>query len=207
MGDIRLDSDFKDYYDGEFNSEGSIIYSRRIRDTSPRGVALEKLRTNGVPIVPIGPANSFGREVKRLVVYADPKGHNGAGKEIMLRNDARLLYGNTLASEFIEDTHGVYIKFLQIGERRFSLTMQNPYDGVKCHPGQIISIQEIPPAYNYVIRIPIFSIDYISYKGVMAAIDFNEVQNLQELSFYRWMTPKDVANEVEKAIKTINKVK
>lgn len=206
MACVKLDSDFVDYYDNFFNDSGPLVYHRRMGNSLPRGVALEKLRAKGVPIIPLGAVNQFPRTARNLVVYTDQKAHQGQGKKILDWNEANIMYPNTLASQYVEDTGGLYLKHLQVGSRRFNLTMQNPYNGTACHPGFIVNLQELEPGYNFVMALPIFSIDYIPFNGVMTAVDFNEVQNLYELGFERVMTPSDVVKEIESAIKALNLV-
>lgn len=202
---IRLESDFADYYDSCFESSGLLTYKRFMKDSLPRGEALSLISKFKVPVIEISSVNNFGRFYDKLVVYTDPKLHDGQGKVILSRSEASLMHGNCLASPFISGTNGVYLKYLQIGTRRFQLTMQNPFDGKKCTMGDIINIQELKPELNFIIGLPIFSIDYIANNNLMMAIDFNEVQSLDKLRFQRFMSASDIVKEVEKALISYNK--
>lgn len=202
---VRLNSDFEDYYDKYFDSDGVITYNRYYNRSMPRGQAINMLKHFKVPVIDIMAANKFSRMYTKLVVYTDPMLHSGKGKVILPRSEASLMHGNCLASPFVDGTDGIYLKYLQIGVRRFQLTMKNPLDGLKCMPGNIIGIKELKPEFNFIIGLPIFSIDYISVNNTMVAIDFNEVQSLYSLGFERIMTGSDIVKEVEKSLVSYNK--
>ena len=51
----------------------------------------------------------------------------------------------------------------------------------------------------------IYSIDYIQYNNEMLATDFNEVQNLHNIGFERFMTAEQIINEIRDSILIYNK--
>lgn len=195
---LRLETDFDDYYDSLFDDSGPLVYKRMAKDSMPRGKAINYLKGYGVPTLNPMSAGQFSRTHDKLVIYTNPKLHGGLGKIIETRSQAELMYGNSLAVPFIPGISD-YLKFIQIGSRRFHIIMHTCDDGIHCNPGKPSSITEINPSLNYDIAIPIFSIDYIPVNNRMVAIDFNEVQHLGSLGFNRILCPDDVVAEIEKA--------
>lgn len=196
---IQLVSDYTDYYDNELvcdtNSE-TLEYIRKESDCMPRGVALNWLRKQGIYTIDIASASQLTSD--RLVVYTNPKLHHGLGKIICTNQNASNMYSNYLASEYIEDTGGMTLKHLYIGSRRFRVMLK--YKEESLSEFNVESIVELPSELNYLIRRPIFSIDYIPKSNEIIAVDFNEVQSLSAIGFENIMTPSEVRDEVLKAL-------
>ena len=198
---IKLVSDFVDYYDLAFNSAGSTEYKRMLSESMPKGKALNWLRLHNIPSIETKPVNAFSIYDRQLVVYTDPKLHSGKGKIICSYNEAINNYGNYLGSAFVDGTDGISLKFLQVGSRRFRIMMKNDKDGIELNPGIVTDISELKPEFNYFIYNPVFSIDYISCNNKMLAVDFNEVQSLSELGIDKLISPEDVVAEIEKSLR------
>ena len=196
---LKLVSDFQDYYDYLFDNQSEPVYRRMYSECNPRGKALNIIKGIGVPTIELGAVSKFSIYTPKLVVYTNQMGHLGSGKQIVNTIEAYNNFGNSLACPFVEDTAGISLKFLQVGKRRYQLVMQNENLAELKH-GRVIKCTRISDEYNFNIRLPIFSIDYIAYSGTMLAIDFNEVQSLSSLGVML-MKPEEVIYEVKEAMR------
>ena len=200
MGDLlKLSSDFTDYYDGYFNEYG-MEYRRVKSDAMPRGRALKYLESLGYNVISLSQISIIQGNPSKVVVYTDLYGHYGKGKIVCSYGEALDSYSNYLGAPYIEGTNGVSIKVIQVGSRRFRLLMRNTnYKSELCH-GAVLSIEEMSQEFNDLIRLPVFSVDYIPYNDAMLVIDFNETQELKSLGFESIMSPSEVVSEIKKSI-------
>lgn len=204
MSELRIDSDFHDFYD-KLSTEGSLIkYRRYLSECKQRGVALKYLRSLGIKTIELKQASNFIPSDGNLVVYTNPMLHNGMGKQIMTVDDAQRRYANYAASIYIQSDNLITVKYLQIGKRRFNLYYRKK-ELVTLDTGELISVQEISSEYNRLIALPIYSIDYIPINNEMVAIDFNEVQRLDKLGVEKYMRAEDIIEEVRESILIYNK--
>jgi len=206
---LCIKSDFTDYY-GTLSEKSGIIYNRKISDCKQRGADLAYLRKLGIKTLELKQVSSFSYFDDKLVVYTDPKKHNGLGKKICTYDEAMSMYSNYLACKYIEKKDGLTIKYLQVGKRRFTLTFKEDMSSTLLtseflKEGRLININEAESAYNRLIGLPIFSIDYISDGVDMIATDFNEVQNLERLGMNRYLKSEEVINEIIEALMVYNK--
>lgn len=200
---IRIESDFSDYYDCKGNSDSIGVY-RRYTSSDSRAKILRWLRGKDIKTVDIKAVKEFDNSNSKLVVYNNSSLHGFKGKSVMDIEEARELYPNLPASKFYEEANGETIKVLQIGSRRFRMTLKNE-DLHLLKEGRVTDIIELTPQLNYGIMEPIFSIDYI-FNGVdMLAVDFNKVQKLDTLGIQDIMTPEEVINEIRGALIAYNK--
>ena len=204
MCNLCIKSDFTDYYDTLNNVNSNLVYNRYISQCKQRGAALKFLRNIGVKTVELKQVNKFFREDGYIVVYTDPKAHNGLGKKIMTVDEANRAYGNYIASHYYDNTNGLTLKFLQIGKRRFTLYYKTDKP-LSLELGTLIDVKESQAYYNRIIGLPIFSIDYISNGHEMLATDFNEVQNLSLIGANKLLTPEEIILEILDAMIAYNK--
>lgn len=198
---IKLESDYTDYYDDIFSDDGDIIYKRLTSDCMPRGKALKFLSELGVPTIEIGQVTNFNIiAYDKLVVYTNSKQHGGVGKQIVTNERARSYYSNYLATPYIEDTNGVSLKYIQIGRIAIQIGLQNRNNGVDIISGDVTSINRIDVGLNNLIKLPIFSIDYIPVNGIMTAIDFNSAENLGRFGLDKVVTPEEILEELSKIL-------
>ncbi|MCL4417391.1 MAG: hypothetical protein M1365_11955 [Actinobacteria bacterium] len=200
---IKVESDFRDYYD-HLSIETGIIY-KRYRIEEGRGKSLAFLNKFGIKTIELKAARQFDDTAEKLVVYYNPKLHDSKGKLVVPINEARIMYENNLASRYYSESNGEYIKFLQVGKRRFRVNMKIP-EKESLSGGIVVSIQELESLFNYYIMQPIFSIDYISSGKEMLATDYNSVQSLMKLGFESIMSPKEVMDEIKQALISYNKI-
>lgn len=204
MSELRINSDFTDFYDKLSKEDSLVTYSRYLSDCKQRGIALGYLRSLGVKTIDIHPVNSFTIFDGNIVVYTNPMSHGGAGKKIMTVTAAQRSYLNCIASKYIEAPDPISIKYLQIGKRRINIYFRKT-ERYTLDPGDIIDIQEMNPEYNRLIALPIYSIDYISDGGEMRATDFNEVQKLDKLNLNGYISEREIIQEIRDSILIYNK--
>jgi hypothetical protein len=198
-------SDFHDYYD-ELCTGGELQYTRIRNNGKYRSEELKFLKDIGIKTVDFGPLRMFNPNIKKLVVYTDPKRHNFQGKEICSYMDAISRHGNCLVSEFIEKYNGYTVKYLQIGERRFRMMFLNREFPTKLIEGELVRIEELTREYNYGLRLPIYSIDYISNgNNEMLAVDFNTVQQLDKIGMDKYIKEDEVVRLIHDSLIAYNK--
>lgn len=204
MDSICIKSDFTDYYDIIQDKNSVLTYNRYLSECKQRGTALKYVRSLGLKTLELKPVNQYISLDGKILVYTNPRLHNGEGKKIMTVDEALRSYNNCIASKFYEDTTNV-VKFLQIGKRRFTLYFKKdtPYD---LSHGNLIDIRESVSEYNRLIGLPILSIDYIEINGEMVATDFNEVENLGKLGMSEFLRPEDIIKEIKESLIVYNKV-
>jgi hypothetical protein len=204
MVNLNIESDFKDFYDNLSNKKSIVTYHRFLKDSKQRGTALKYLRSIGIRTIEIKQVNQFMISDSPIVVYTDPKGHNGKGKVLMDVSEALRSYENYMASKYLDYSSGVTLKFLQIGKRRFQIQFDKV--GKSLDIGRITHINEITPEYNRLIGLPIFSIDYVSNGEYMVATDFNEVENLERIGLDKFISAEEVLNEIREALIIYSKI-
>lgn len=203
---LHIISDYTDFYDVE-STQGNIIYNRILKNSMQRGSALKYIRNMGIETIDIKPVSRFSYIDDKLVVYTDPKKHNGQGKQICTFEEAITYYPNMPASKYIEDTNGFTVKVLQIGKRRFNITFKKDKDSDPLTEGNIIDIQELSNAYNALFKLPIFSVDYIPFNNIMLATDFNEVEFLDRLNIDKYLSSQEIIKEVTDSLIIYNNMK
>lgn len=204
MCSINIISDFTDYYDVLKDDKSCITYKRMLSESKQRATALKELRRLSIKTLDIKSVNQFTRYDGPIVVYTNPNEHHGLGKRIMTVEEAQQSYSNCVASQYIESSGLMTIKFLQIGKRRFSL-MYKKANTLSLDMGTLIDISESSQGYNNSIALPIYSIDYISVDNQMVATDFNEVENLGKLQIDRHLSKEDIINEIRESLLIYNK--
>ena len=204
MRDICIKSDFTDYYDNLSTDDAVVKYERLLNNSSQRGKALTFLRSLGIDTVQIMAASKYIGTSNKLVVYTDPTKHHSDGKVIMSVDEAVRAYPNYPASQYFLTDGRVSMKYVQVGRKRFNILYRKdePYT---LDPGKIIDLTEISSDYNQQIKLPIFSIDYISINNKMVATDFNEVEQLDRFGLEKFMSAEKVIEEIHDALEFFNR--
>lgn len=200
---IKINSDFTDYYDDLQDSTSEIVYNRVLKTTEQRGTLLKQLREMGIKTIDIKQVNQFTTLDDKIVVYTDPTLHNGLGKKIMDVQEAQQMYYNSLASLYISESKYT-VKFLQIGKRRITMYFKKN-DSHTLDMGQLDSIAESPSEFNRRVGCPIYSIDYISSNGALLATDFNKCENLARLGINKYITGCNIMAEISESLLAYNK--
>lgn len=196
---LRVDSDFKDFYDNLTTNKASVVYRRYTKDNLPRDQVFKRLASLNVRVVPFGQVKELAQTANKLVVYTDITKHNKEGKLILTSSEALLLYPNKLASAYVEKIEAVTYKVLRIGSIVVRLLMEDT--GTKGNNGELPSgsvkdIEIIRKAPENILSEPIYSIDYIPTKDGLAAVDFNSVENLSSLRINEFISGEDIIREV-----------
>lgn len=196
---VKLVSDFTDYYDHLFlGTDAELVYTRKTSDCASKISDMKFLRSLGVPVIDIIPT-SYADDNDNVVVYSDLTKH-GSGKSIQLGGTAKMDYSHSFCSIFHPESSGITVKYLQIGSLQLSLTFVNDDYMRTVSTGKLLEYRQLQSCFNSMIKLPIFSIDYINCNGVMTAIDFNQAENLKQLGIDRLVKPETVYSEVKKAL-------
>lgn len=188
---ISIQSDFEDYYDNAFYKGNNPIgvYRRNKSDliVIPKGLSF--LRGMGINTVRVRPVRELRPKSGKVIVYTGAS-YGKHSKVVMDYRNASMLYPSIPASEFIENTDGVITKILQIGKRRFKILINNE--------GNVEHIVELGKVSEQLVRLPIYSIDYISTDKGLVATAFNNIEDLSKFS--RIMAPYEVVREIYEAM-------
>jgi len=204
MSNIKILSDFNDFYDDLSDNNSIITYNRMLQGCKQRGTALKYLRSLNIKTIETKQVSQFYDDDETLVVYTDPFGHNGEGKRILGVTEAKQNYSNCVASKYYV-SDGLSIKFLQIGKIKINLCYKKTSDKT-LDMGTLVDVTIDSGDYNRLIGIPIFSIDYISVNNKMLATDFNEVENLGRLGIQQYLTKEQIVDEIAKSLMLYNKI-
>jgi len=203
MNNIKIMSDFSDFYDSLSDEKSALTYERYLHKCKQRGTALKYLRSLNIKTIETQQVSQFLND-ETLVVYTDPFGHNGEGKRIMSAQEAKQSYNNCVASKyFVSD--GLSIKYLQIGKLKINLCYKKNSD-ITLDMGELVDVTIDVGDYNRLIGIPIFSIDYISVENKMLATDFNEVENLGRIGIQNYLKEEQIVDEISKSLMLYNKI-
>lgn len=200
---LRVISDFTDYYDTALiNSDECIEYRRIVRETPSRWKELKMIADGmGIKTIPIEiVGDTYGTGNEWVVVYLNENGHGRESKTLLRKSEAAIGYPYKMCSKYHIEANNITFKFLQVGKRRFNLTLKNENGLALFDEGRVIDVKELIPGYNYILKEPIFSIDYIMTTDGEIAVDFDRYPNLSKLNFMYTMNGEEVAREIVEAI-------
>lgn len=211
---MKLESDFRDYYDYAFPSQGKVTFYRNANDRSMSKLdqfhLLQKLdlRTPMYGTPKVLYANGLGND-ELVVVYTDDKAHCGEGKEMVDLSLALENHPNTLCSQWINtassfDESRSY-RLLQIGDRAWWLKYegQGGWMSNHCEETTIYIESECKPIDAEMLRpYPLFAIDFVypvntPYNDEIDlvngyAIDFNSAPGMKWTGINEILQPWDV---------------
>lgn len=204
MVDIKLVTDFEDFYDDAFNNEGSITYERKRENEIPRK-DLYKLIHKHRLIPPLhGKVKKFLRKLDSkalVIVYPEAEKHSGGEKLPMLYRDAYKKHEKDYMSLFIGKEVGESYTYVVVGEKVFFIKNESDIWNTNVNPKRTIEVVaeedklEFKP-FNY----PIYSIDLVHYEKMnkewLIAIDFNQAPNLKELGLEPYLSKEEVVKQV-----------
>lgn len=193
---IKINTDFKDFYDRDCENP-TIIYNRYKKDKLGKKKGLEILKGIGIDTIELKSVHNINSD--KVVVYTDINSQDG-GAAVMDYSDAIMLYPNSLASIYYNETDNIIHKLLYIGSRRFSIELRDSKV-----TKDILEIREVKPMLNFGIRLPIFSIDYISTNSKILATGLNTVECLTDYTLDKYIKTEDVYNELYKSLMYNNK--
>lgn len=216
---IRLNSDFRDYYDFAFPSEGDHTFDRIAGDRTMSKLEQFRLLSGlglRVPFVALGrdlPTQTPLQSSDLVVVYTDDRAHCGEGKKLVSLSALLIADKELLCSQWINTTgllsRATSYRLLQIGGRSWLLR----YDGEggwmsnHCEDTQIFIEGEclgFQRWSNHVIDgLPLFAIDFVvpvhaptpeTIDDVIRdgyAVDFNSAPGM------RWTGMDDLLSAIE----------
>ena len=213
---MKLQSDFRDYYDFAFSKDDKVTFFRNAGDRSMSKLdqfhLLQKLdlRTPMYGTPKILSANGLGRD-DLVVVYIYDKAHCGEGKTLIDLSLALQDHPCTLCSQWVNTTGSFdesrSYRLLQIGDRAWWLR----YEGIggwmsnHCEDTMIYIESECSAINAEVLRpYPLFSIDFMfpvntPYDDKLNlldgyAIDFNSAPGMKWTGIDEILQPWDVYN-------------
>lgn len=203
MSNIKIISDFSDFYDSAQDKNSMYVYRRMRCEGMQRGSALKMLRNLGIDTIDIKPVSYFYDD-DVLLVYTNSKLHGGLGKIVMPCEKAKRLYSNCAASLLNMDSD-VSIKYIRVGTRSFRVILDRVDKAdIKYEFRGIEEIKKVHKDLTIISQnknIPIYSIDYIlSLNNSLIATDFNEVECLQSYNINKLMSSNDVFEEISKVL-------
>jgi hypothetical protein len=203
---IKLISDFIDYYDHWFDNEG-IYLERMSRNNLSRSEMFKLFNEQRIECPKHGQIKDLINVMslqKKVVIYLDDYEHRGNGKKLMFLRDARHLYPNFYASEFIESNVTSY-RELWLGNLHFVLKYSSD-DIWRSNVGNVkidIEVEHIIYSYKRKFKFPIYAIDYVinpftdnkSYKYL--AIDLNTSPMIKGTGLENIIMAKEMADSIK----------
>lgn len=217
---LLLRSDFIDYYDHHFDvltrPQVHLTYSRLSRNNYTRQDNLMYMRENLNLLVPeFGTVSEIHRRLRfstrtpEVVVYLDPKAHQGDGKEKLLLEDALRKHPNSLCTLYLSDEPSVSYRLVGVGEvgPRVWLKYSSSNHHWKSNVGEV-EIERIAwsgakkPDHGHIPNVvshvaPLFAIDFVAHGGNMYAIDFNHSPLLRWTGVEELIEPEEIVKEIK----------
>ncbi|MEP7342629.1 MAG: hypothetical protein ABI977_33180 [Acidobacteriota bacterium] len=218
---IKLYSDFNDYYDTCFDKEEGVLFNRfyecgpyrremytfleQAGYRVPRNGMVEKMATRlardwqemNVPV-----SEQVVRQMTELVVYATERGHGGDTHLVSI-DDALSFFPHHYCTEYIKvqpSGLGWTLQYLQIGDRHWWLSYASS-DNWRSNVGdfKIEIIEEGPRGYHATITEPLFAIDFIPAQDLYA-IDYNIGPKLAGTGIEDILSPAQVIDLIRAAL-------
>ena len=213
---LKLISDFSDYYDHGFDFDGYPF--RRVTTDGPNRVEMISMfRHAGVPTPYFGHYKDFVRtnysEDKDVVIYTDITKHCGEGKKkkrfgniCCAEREAYMMeyvpFGDLNISEYFSKS----TRYLIIGDRCFTYDYFSIDDWrSNCGDGDISEPKEIDlPLWRYCIYYPLFAIDFVDDRGILRAIDLNIAPGTSGVGLNKLIPPSQVVLCIKKWFIDVN---
>ena len=204
---VYLESDFHDYYDHMFDTNGAKFERMSVTDLS-RGEAFAKLTNMGLAVPAWGAVSGLNNTLPPetpIVVYIDHMAHRSEGKELMSVAEAVAMeYTGKTASIFVPNlSHAAAMstRYLRIGDRVFWLTYSS-LDEWRSNYGDVDILELPPPRFlqNFKDRepVPMLAIDFVKCMyGGWLAVDYNTSPGLHHTPVESIMSATEVVAEVK----------
>ena len=212
---VRLVSDFKDYYDEAFDSDGRIFFRNRFKKGSKRQVlnTLSRMFSGGsFSVIPHGPVFEMPSIIKSFYRTREPVDDFlvVSSRLVVYAEGARLLTPIGVAMElYPKEFSTLYIftwpfsgsssiRWLQIG-RVVVILKYISYTSWNSREGEVDVIVKRIWRVSEPIRLfgsPIFAIDFVSDGKRLYALDMEVNPVLQGTGVERYISPEEVKEEV-----------
>lgn len=224
---IKLISDFSDYYDGQFQKAEPLLnpdqHTFLRQTTTKRADDFALLQDLGFVVPTYGqPSEVLSKiieqnpnfspehikEITEVVVYFDDEAHQGLGKLLMPISTAIEKYPNKLCALHVktgETGSSSSLQYLCIGKRQFWLQYISTSDWrSNCGEHSIKVLGEEERKKDFGI-LPMFSIDFIERGSMMIAVDFNQAPRLSRTGIEAFgLHPSHIYDEVKAALEARN---
>lgn len=203
---LKLISNFVDYYDHWFDSDGN-IFKRVTTDGMIRGRMFSFLRQRGLSTPIYGVVshlkNAFYLEDDdKIVVYIDEKLHCGEGKQLMTLKEAfdDKKLQSCLCTQYINTdnpfNYAVSYRHLQIGDRAFWIRYVSYNDWrSNCGDGDIELLEEV--ISMKIPNTPLYAIDFVEKNGIYYAVDYNISPGIRGTGIEDILPAKEVVNLIK----------
>ena len=207
---LKLVSDFRDFYDHQFESHGTPFLrlskggmSRREMFPYFSVLGLETPKNGEVStLAPELLSDVMAGHATELVVYTDEYAHCGDGKVRVRASDALRLYPDRFCSEYLSTSGsgaGRSLRYPQIGSRKWWLSYWSDEDWrSNSGEGGVSIINEEPAGYHPLVPAPLFAIDFLPIGSKRLAVDFNTAPGLGPLRDV--LTPSEIVTLLGAAI-------
>lgn len=211
MGELKLKTDFRDFYDHAFDAKGEtflrlskggmsrremVLFLERLGFATPRHGVVSAF----VPELLVKEDSSSGPT--EVVVYLDEAAHRGEGKVKLSATDALASHPGHLCSEYLPTAVGgigTSLRYLQVGSRRWWLRYWSETDWrSNVGEGGTEVLREMPAGYHPQIQEPMFAIDFLVAGRRLVAIDYNTAPGLAPLR--DTLTPTEIVSLLAAAI-------
>lgn len=210
MANIKLISDFSDFYDVVFDPRG-FEFRRVTTDGPKRREMFRMFRYAEIPTPLFGTVSElsyFLQDNDKIVLYKSECLHCGEGKVLMdlgFALDSK--YHSMFACQFIPSFKEIAkwgrvnysIRVLFIGDRAFECKYISYYDWrSNCGDGDIEHYKEIdPPKYRAKFFYPMFAIDFVERDGERFAIDLNVAPGLYGTGLHKVIAPSEIVLNIK----------
>lgn len=191
---IKLNTDFKDYYDFMFHPDGEIAFNRLMYDrTLCKRDQIRIMQDIGLRTFDIKRCKFQDySDDQALVVYTDDRAHAGSGKCRLDRGQAIRKHPNDWSIPWIATTESndesVSHRLLQVGNRAWWLRYEGTggWQSNHCESTAIAVVEELQSMRYYnvdhglsptspLVNYPIFAIDFVIPASRPTPIDFADV--------------------------------
>jgi hypothetical protein len=221
--ELKLNSDFHDYYDAWFDLDAEHVLSRRMTDGPNKIEAFKLLNMMGIKTPIYGMVAELYKDlasqfhegkaaikkigydkVVEVVVYTDITSHAGEGKIKVSLEEARDKYPGHFAVQFIPSDTRVFAsrseRLLQIGTRRIWMEYTSK-DNWQSNCGDV-NITLIPTDQSRTfkmaeIQLPLFAIDYVVNGHDRLAVDLNVSPGLKGTPAQESVRAQEVVNLIK----------
>jgi len=201
---IKLKTDFIDYYDHLFDRKGTPFY-RYSENSLSRFDMFKYMNNKDINTVEYGYPNDLYKykdDYNGLVIYKDLYKHRGEGKELVDFDTAKQKYNSDLASLYIDMSTDNYsaisYRLLQIGKYRYWIEYKSR-DGWRSNYGYVetdIVNEDINYSFTKIPE-PLYAIDFVISNNELLAIDFNTSPGLKSIGLKEELSAGEVVNQIK----------
>lgn len=226
---LKLMSDFRDYYDHQFDLDGE-PFERISTSGMGRREMLAYLNSIGMTTPEFGTVAELAPNGYPLVVYTDERAHRGEGKAVMLPWDAQEQHPDALAARYYgglttcplsaywgqTSKHGgehisnrcrsSTVRYLTVGRRTWALGYYSMTDWrSNCGEGDVEVLDEITDVgmakrIRQLIDRPLWAIDTIFSEHHELAVDFNIAPGLRGTGIEDILTATEIVALLKEAV-------